>query len=126
GKESERCSSLNRFHRFGSGPARRRCPSASALDRICPKRVNIVWTDIVLNMYAKIGQPRAHRGPALDLKTLILDRMRARKPFHVWTPVDFVDFGPRAAVDKALQRLAQSNDIRRIDRGLYDVPTVNR
>lgn len=77
-------------------------------------------------MYAKIGQTRAHRGPALDLKTLILDRMRARKPFPVWTPVDFLDLGPRAAVDKALQRLAQSNDIRRIDRGLYDVPTLNR
>lgn len=77
-------------------------------------------------MYAKIRQPRAHRGPALDLKTRILDRMRARKPFLVWTPVDFLDLGPRAGVDKALQRLAQSSDIRRIDRGLYDVPTVNR
>jgi Family of unknown function (DUF6088) len=77
-------------------------------------------------MYAKIRQTSAHRGPALDLKTRILDRMRARKPFLVWTPVDFLDLGPRAGVDKALQRLAQSSDIRRIDRGLYDVPTVNR
>jgi hypothetical protein len=94
--------------------------------RICPKSVNIIWTDIVLNMYAKFGQTGNHRGPALDLKILILARMRPRKPFLVWTPVDFLDLGPRAAVDKALQRLAQSNDIRRIDRGLYDVPTVNR
>lgn len=39
--------------------------------------------------------------------------------------MDFLDLGPRAAVDKALQRLARSNDICRIDRGLYDVPTVN-
>ncbi len=70
-------------------------------------------------MYAKIRQTRAHRGPALDLKTRILDRMRARRPFLVWTPVDFLDLGPRAGVDKALQRLAQSSDIRRIDRGLY-------
>jgi hypothetical protein len=77
-------------------------------------------------MYAKIGQTKPHRGPALDLKTLILDRMRARKPFPVWTPVDFLDLGPRASVDKALQRLARSNDIRRIDRGLYDAPSVNR
>jgi len=77
-------------------------------------------------MYAKIRQTSPHRGPALDLKTHILDRMRARRPFLVWTPVDFLDLGPRAGVDKALQRLAQSSDIRRIDRGLYDVPTVSR
>jgi hypothetical protein len=77
-------------------------------------------------MYAKIGQIKAHRGPALDLKAQILDRMRARKPFTVWTPVDFLDLGARAGVDKALQRLSQSHDIRRIDRGLYDVPTINR
>jgi hypothetical protein len=44
----------------------------------------------------------------------------------VWTPVDFLDLGPRAAVDKALQRLAKSNEIRRIDRGLYDLPDLNR
>ena len=74
-------------------------------------------------MYARLGQTGTHRGPALDLKILILARMRPRKPFLVWTPVDFLDLGPRADVDKALQRLAQSNDIRRIDRRLYDVPT---
>ncbi len=77
-------------------------------------------------MYAKIGQIKAHRGPALDLKNKILDRMRARKPFSVWTPVDFLDLGARVGVDKALQRLSLSHDIRRIDRGLYDVPTINR
>jgi len=77
-------------------------------------------------MYAKLGQIKAHRGPALDLKTQILDRMRARKPFLAWTPVDFLDLGARAGVDKALQRLSQSHDIRRIDRGLYDVPSINR
>jgi hypothetical protein len=37
----------------------------------------------------------------------------------VWTPVDFLDLGPRAAVDKALQRLAARQTITRIDRGLY-------
>lgn len=52
--------------------------------------------------------------------------MHRRTPFGVWTPVDFLDLGPRAAVDKALQRLAQSQAIRRIDRGLYDQPDINR
>jgi hypothetical protein len=77
-------------------------------------------------MYANIGDAKAHCGPALDLKTQILGRMRSQKPFPVWTPVDFLDLGARAGLDKALQRLSQSHDIRRIDRGLYDVPAVNR
>lgn len=58
------------------------------------------------------------RGQALDLKTQIQSRL-ATQAGAVWTPVDFLDLGPRAAVDKALQRLAQSGDISRIDRGLY-------
>ncbi len=58
------------------------------------------------------------RGQALDLKTEIRNRI-VGQPGAVWTPVDFVDLGPRAAVDKALQRLVQSSEISRIDRGLY-------
>ena len=46
-------------------------------------------------------------------------------PKLVWTPSDFVDIGGRDAVDKALQRMAKSGRLRRIDRGLYDVPTFN-
>ncbi len=65
------------------------------------------------------------RGRALNLKARILDRMRDKVPFRVWTPVDFLDLGPRGAIDKALQRLANSNEIRRIDRGLYDIPRIN-
>lgn len=37
-------------------------------------------------------------------------------------PVHFVDIGPRAAVDKTLQRLVRSGQISRIDRGLYFHP----
>src|SRR5713101_2667078 len=66
---------------------------------------------------------RPHRGPAFDLRARILGRMSSS---GVWTPNDFLDLGSRAAVDKALQRLATSNAIRRVDRGLYDVPRVNR
>ena len=46
-------------------------------------------------------------------------------PKLVWTPSDFVDIGSRDAVDKALQRLAKSGKLRRIDRGLYDAPKLN-
>jgi hypothetical protein len=43
----------------------------------------------------------------------------------VWTPADFVDLAGRAAVDKTLQRLAASGELRRIDRGLYDRPRTS-
>jgi hypothetical protein len=77
-------------------------------------------------MSTNIGQTRPpRRGPNLDLKRAILDRIRRDKPTQVWTPNDFLDLGARSAVDKALQRLAVSGEIRRIDRGLYDLPRVN-
>jgi hypothetical protein len=60
-----------------------------------------------------------------DLKQLILDRLGQTSSGHVWTPVDFLDLGSRDAVDKALQRLANVAQLRRIDRGLYDVPRIN-
>ncbi len=56
-----------------------------------------------------------------DLRARLLDRI-ASDPEEVWTPSDFVDLGSRAAVDKALQRLVPSGELRRIDRGLYDRP----
>jgi hypothetical protein len=58
------------------------------------------------------------RGQALNLNRQIVTRI-SDKPASVWTPVDFLDLGPRAAVDKALQRLVRSGDLSRIDRGLY-------
>ena len=56
------------------------------------------------------------------------DRLLARiidVPQRVWTPVDFVDIGGRDAVDKALQRMVTSDQLRRIGRGLYDKPSQN-
>lgn len=59
-----------------------------------------------------------------DAQTKTLpDRLRARiddAPRQVWTPADFADIGARAAVDKALQRMVTSGQLRRIERGLYD------
>jgi hypothetical protein len=45
---------------------------------------------------------------------------------RVWTPGDFADLGSRAAVDKALQRLVASGELRRIDRGLYHLLSDER
>ena len=67
---------------------------------------------------------------ALDLQTLsdprsrVLDRI-ARDPQSVWTPSDFAELANRATVDKTLQRLEASGKLRRVDRGLYDRPTIN-
>jgi hypothetical protein len=61
---------------------------------------------------------------ALELRTRLLDRI-TRDPGSVWTPGDFADLGNRAAVDKTLQRLEAAGELRRIDRGLYDRPTIN-
>jgi hypothetical protein len=62
---------------------------------------------------------------ATDLKAQIAGRIRAT-PASVWTPVDFLDLGSREAVDKTLQRLTHIDQIRRLDRGLYDRPRRNR
>jgi hypothetical protein len=66
------------------------------------------------------------RGPNLDLKTQMSDRIAQQGLSNVWTPVDFLDLGSRDAIDKTLQRLSLSGVIRRIDRGLYDRPQSNR
>jgi hypothetical protein len=65
----------------------------------------------------------AANAPA-DLRSLLLARILAEDDC-VWTPSDFADLGRRAAVDKALQRLAAAGEVRRIDRGLYDRPRKN-
>jgi hypothetical protein len=56
----------------------------------------------------------------------IVQAMLARIKTHgvdwVFAPIDFVDVGTRHAVDKALSRMAANKVIRRVSRGLYDVP----
>lgn len=60
-----------------------------------------------------------------DLKQAVVNRIGDVPPAQVWTPVDFLDLGSRAAVDKVLQRLVAAGQLRRIDRGLYDTPRLN-
>ena len=60
-----------------------------------------------------------------DTKTSISRLIAAADPGHVWVPTDFAALGNRSAIDKTLQRMVQAGDLRRIDRGLYDRPTLN-
>ena len=61
-----------------------------------------------------------------DLKTCISALIDAAGPGHVWVPTDFAQLGNRDAIDKTLQRMVQADELRRIDRGLYDRPTLSR
>ncbi len=62
--------------------------------------------------------------------TSIADKIMKRVRGHgrgkwVCTPKDFLDLGSRAAVDQALSRLCKSGLLRRISRGLYDLPRIS-
>ena len=43
----------------------------------------------------------------------------------ICTPSDFFDLGSRSAIDKALSRLVKDGLLRRISRGLYDLPRMS-
>lgn len=64
------------------------------------------------------------RGPALDIKARIHDRVTG-EPARTWSPADFADLGSRVAVDTALHRLVAAGELRRVGRGLYDKPWTN-
>ncbi len=64
--------------------------------------------------------------PSPSIAAAIRSRVAAGRKIQVWTPEDFADLGPRTAVDQALHRLVASGKLRRIARGLYDVPGTNR
>ena len=56
----------------------------------------------------------------------IYTRIKYRARFGwVCSPVDFLDLGNRAVVDQALSRMVKGGLIRRIARGLYDMPHFN-
>ena len=61
-----------------------------------------------------------------DLKSAISSKINAAGTSHVWVPTDFAHLGNRDAIDKTLQCMVLAGDLRRIDRGLYDKPSINR
>jgi hypothetical protein len=52
----------------------------------------------------------------------IIHRIRGSGAGSVFSPTQFLDIGERSAVGVALHRLAKAGKIRRIRRGLYDLP----
>jgi hypothetical protein len=61
-----------------------------------------------------------------DMSDRISTLIDAAGPDHVWVPADFAMLGSRDAIDKTLQRMVARGDLRRIDRGLYDRPALNK
>lgn len=66
-----------------------------------------------------------NRPRGLELKSRVLDQISSNPTTKVWTPNDFATLGTRSAIDKVLQRLVSTGNLRRIDWGLYDRPTKN-
>src|SRR6266852_8367645 len=88
-------------------------------------------SDIDLGLSEKRGKFRTKGTNAMkkprgsELKTHALQQILNAPGNEVWTASDFTALGSRSAIDKALQRLIATGDLRRIDRGLYDRPTKN-
>ena len=57
-----------------------------------------------------------------SIVTKLKKRIYSKDRGFVFTKSHFLDLGGRAAIAKALERLADAGDIRRLARGLYDYP----
>ena len=66
---------------------------------------------------------RTKSSQSVDSK--ILARIKRRGPGSVVVPADFLDLGSRQAIGVALHRLAKDGTIRRLARGVYDLPKTH-
>lgn len=63
--------------------------------------------------------------PYGDLQSRLLRRIKGKGPDWAFTPSDFADFGDPRSVGKTLTRLVRAGTIRRVRRGVYEVPHEN-
>lgn len=66
----------------------------------------------------------ATSGTSVD--AAIRAKLHQMPPGQVFSASDFVSLGSRAAVDKVLSRLTAGGELRRIARGLYDIPRTHQ
>ena len=57
-----------------------------------------------------------------SIDSLILAAITGSEPGSVFVPSDFLDLGSREAIDIVLHRLTRKGTIRRLARGVYDLP----
>jgi len=60
-----------------------------------------------------------------SIDSKILSRIAAAGKGDVFTPRQFLDLGSREAVDQALSRHARTGTLRKLARGLYDLPQTH-
>jgi Family of unknown function (DUF6088) len=63
---------------------------------------------------------------ARSVRSAIQDRIKSARKSRIWTADDFADLGARSAIDLTLHRMVASGDVRRVARGFYDVPGINK
>jgi len=63
-----------------------------------------------------------HTIRAMSLNDKILKRLKRAKPDQVFTRSDFFDLGSTHAIGMVIQRLVKAGNLRRVARGLYDLP----
>lgn len=71
------------------------------------------------------AKPAGEPVPAATLSRQLAQRIARlvrKEPARVFTPADFLDLGTPHAVGMALSRMVRSGTLRRVARGLYDVP----
>jgi hypothetical protein len=61
----------------------------------------------------------------MSLNDKILKRLKRAKPDWVFTRSDFLDLGSTDAIGMAMQRLVKLGKLRRVARGLYDIPRTH-
>ncbi|MFZ4693794.1 MAG: DUF6088 family protein [Verrucomicrobiia bacterium] len=62
----------------------------------------------------------------MSLNDRILRRLKRAKTDRVFTRSDFLDLGSTDAIGMAIQRLLKAGKLRRVARGLYDIPRTHR
>lgn len=72
-----------------------------------------------------LAPARANAALKRSVDAAIRDHITAFNAGRLFSANDFSNLGSRAAIDKALSRLAASGEIRRIKRGLYDLPRTH-
>jgi len=72
-------------------------------------------------MDAAVARPKV----TAPTERAILRRIRRTRGESTFKPADFLDIASREAVDQALSRLVAKGVLRRIGRGLYDLPKVH-
>ena len=119
-----------------AGPVSLRSPNCNSLRspkphkssfRIALSEKRAIFSDMRTN-FPSAGRSRtAQQTPPSQgsVDAAIRAEIAASEAGKVFSPVDFLHLGSRAAVDKVLSRLTATGTLRRVARGLYDVPRTH-